>query len=241
MVNKSSLTPIYSQLKEMVREKIEAGVWPPGTLIPSERDFCEQFGISRMTVRQALGELVSEGMVVREKGKGTFVAQPRLRQRLTRLTGFSEDMLARGKQPGARVLRVERVGAKPTAARALGILPNEEVVLVERLRLADGQPVALEASYLHFAGVDQVLGLPLAGSLYHLLTEHFGIQPLRAQQEIEATLATAREMELLKLEPGAPVLRNRRTTYDAEGRPFEYAESVYRGDRYTFYAELNNA
>ena len=79
MVDKTSLTPIYSQLKEMVREKIEAGIWPPGTLIPSERDFCEQFGISRMTVRQALGELVSEGMVVREKGKGTFVAQPRLR------------------------------------------------------------------------------------------------------------------------------------------------------------------
>ena len=241
MVDKTSLTPIYSQLKEMVREKIEAGIWPPGTLIPSERDFCEQFGISRMTVRQALGELVSEGMVVREKGKGTFVAQPRLRQRLTRLTGFSEDMLARGKQPGACVLRVERVAAKPTAARALGILPSEEVILVERLRLADGEPVALEASYLHFDGMEEVIGLPLDGSLYRLLTERFGIHPLRAEQEIEATLATGREMDLLKLEPSKPVLRNRRTTYDAEGRPFEYAESVYRGDRYTFYAELNNA
>ncbi|MCW5851207.1 MAG: GntR family transcriptional regulator [Anaerolineae bacterium] len=241
MVDKTSLTPIYSQLKEMVREKIEAGVWPPGTLIPSERDFCEQFGISRMTVRQALGELVSEGMVVREKGKGTFVAQPRLRQRLTRLTGFSEDMLARGKQPGARVLRVERVAAKPPAARALGILPGEEVILIERLRLADGEPVALEASHLHFEGVERVLSLPLDGSLYRLLTETFDIHPKRAQQEIEATLATAREMDLLKLETDAPVLRNRRTTYDAEGRPFEYAESVYRGDRYTFYAELNNA
>lgn len=240
MIDKTRDTPIYSQIKEMVRDKIETGAWSPGTLIPSERDFCGQFGISRMTVRQALGELVSEGLVVREKGKGTFVAQPRLRQRLTRLTGFTEDMQARGKQPGARLLRAERVAAKPTAARALGILPQEQVILIERLRLADHEPVAIEASYLHFEGADHLLALPLDGSLYRLLAEAFNIQPMRAEQEIEATLVTAREIELLGLEPGAPVLRNRRTTYDATGHAFEYAESVYRGDRYTFFAELNN-
>lgn len=240
MLDKTGVIPIYSQIKELVREKIEDGVWPPGTLIPSEREFCEQFSISRMTVRQALGELVSEGLVTREKGKGTFVAQPRLRQRLTRVTGFTEDMQARGKQPGAQVLRVEPVAAKPAAARALGILPQDEVLLVERLRLADGEPLALEASYLHFDDMTRLLGEPLSGSLYRLLGERFDITPRRAEQEIEASRATMREEELLHLERGAPVLRNRRTTYDAHGHAFEYAESVYRGDRYTFYAELNH-
>ena len=239
-MDKSGTIPIYSQVKEFVREKIEAGVWPPGSLIPSERDFCEQFGISRMTVRQALGELVSEGLVVREKGKGTFVALPRLRQRLTRLSGFSDDMHARGKQPGARLLSIRRVPAKPSAARALGILPHEDIVVIERLRLADSEPLAVEASHLHFVGMEGLMGRDHIASLYQVLSDEFGVQPTRAEQEIEASGATAREEDLLRLERGAPVLRTRRTTYDAHGRSFEYAEAVYRGDRYTFFAELSN-
>ena len=240
MLDKTGTVPIYSQVKEFVREKIEAGVWPSGTLIPSERDFCEQFGISRMTVRQALGELVSEGLVVREKGKGTFVALPRLRQRLTRLSGFSDDMHARGKQPGATLLSIRLVPAKPSAARALGILPHEEIVVIERLRLADGEPLAIETSHLHFAGVEGLIGRDHVASLYQLLRDEFGVHPTRAEQEIEASWATTREEELLRLEHAAPVLRTRRTTYDAHGRPFEYAEAVYRGDRYTFFAELSH-
>lgn len=241
MLDKTGTVPIYSQVKEFVREKIEAGVWPPGTLIPSERDFCEQFGISRMTVRQALGELVSEGLVVREKGKGTFVALPRLRQRLTRLSGFSDDMHARGKQPGATLLSIRLVPAKPSAARALGILPHEEIVVIERLRLADGEPLAIEVSHLHFAGMEGLVGRDHIDSLYRLLGDEFAVQPTRAEQEIEASRATTREEDLLRLERGAPVLRTRRTSYDAYGRPFEYAEAVYRGDRYTLFAELSNA
>lgn len=240
MVDKTRAVPIYSQIKEMVREKIEAGEWPPGALIPSERHFCDQFGISRMTVRQALGDLASEGLVVREKGKGTFVARPRLRQRLTRLTGFSEDMQARGKRPGARVLRVETVPAKPPVSRALGILPQEPVVVVERLRLADDEPVALEVCHLHCDQMERLLSAPLEGSLYGLLETLCAVHPRRAEQEIEASVPTPAEQDLLRLERGAPVLRNRRTTYDQDGRPFEYTESVYRGDRYTFYAELLN-
>lgn len=240
MLDKTGTIPIYSQVKEFVREKIDVGVWPPGTLIPSERDFCEQFGISRMTVRQALGELVSEGLVVREKGKGTFVALPRLRQRLTRLSGFTDDMHARGKAPGATLLSIRLVPAKPFAARALGILPQESIIVIERLRLADGEPLAIESSHLHVAGMMDLVGREQVDSLYRLLNDEFGVQPTRAEQEIEASRATTREEELLRLERGAPVLRTRRTTYDAHGRPFEYAEAVYRGDRYTFFAELSN-
>lgn len=240
MLDKTRTVPIYSQVKEFVREKIDGGVWPPGTLIPSERDFCEQFGISRMTVRQALGELVSEGLVVREKGKGTFVALPRLRQRLTRLTGFTEDMQARGKAPGARLLAIRAASAKPATARALGILPQSPIIVVERLRLADNEPLAIEISHLSFVGMDALLGREYIDSLYRLLGDEFGIEPTRAEQEIEATRATPREEDLLRLERAAPVLRTRRTTYDAEGQPFEYAEAVYRGDRYTFFAELSH-
>jgi len=239
MLDKNHPLPIYYQLKELIREKIATGEWKPGDLIPSERELCEEHGISRMTVRQALSELVNEGLLRREKGKGTFVARPKIEQHLTRLTGFTEDMRARGQHPGAHVLRLTTLAAPVQAARALGLKTGEPVTVLERLRLADGEPLAIETCYLHHDRCSEVLTENLENrSLYKLLSEKLGIVPTRAEQQMEAAICNQREMKLLNLEPGAPVLLIRRTTYSQEGKPFEYVESVYRGDKYVFYVDM---
>ena len=232
--------PKYFQLKELLREKIAAGEWKPGDMIPSERELSEQYNISRMTARQALHELATEGLLRREQGRGTFVAEPKIEHGLTRLTGFTEDMKARGLTPGAHVVRLELTNAPFLAVQALQIAPEEKVVLLERLRLAAGEPIAVETCYLRFNGVENLLNEDFENnSLYQILAEKYNISPTRAEQKIGADLCSRREQELLNIAEGAPVLRNQRITYDQWGHPFEYTESAYRADRYVFQAELN--
>jgi len=194
MLDKTCPTPIYYQLKELIREKIENGEWQPGDLIPSERELCEQHGISRMTVRQALTELVNEGLLRRERGKGTFVAKPKIKQQLTQLTSFSEDMRARGKKPGAKILRLENTLAKPRVAKALQIEPEQRIVVIERLRLADGEPMAIETCHLFFEGCERILNEDLSGSLYELLSQKYGLIPTRAVQQMEAAICNQRSI-----------------------------------------------
>ncbi len=239
MIDKNYPIPIYIQLKELLKEKIAAGEWKPGDMVPSERELSEQYHISRMTARQALNELAAEGLLRREQGKGTFVAEPRIEYGLTRLTGFTEDMETRGLQPGAKVIRLEWTKAPLAVAQALQIPFEEYVVLLERLRLANDEPIALETCYLHFNGADNLINENFENnSLYHILSTKYGITPTRAVQKIGAGICTRREQEILQIKENSPVLRNKRITYDQWDRPFEYTESVYRGDRYVFQAEL---
>ncbi len=236
---KSGPLPRYYQLKELLREKVRSGEWLPGTVIPSERELCEQYRISRMTARQSITELVREGLLYREQGRGTFVAQPRIAQQLARLTGFSEDMQARHQRPGARVLTAEIWAADSCTADRLNVKHGHPVFRVRRLRLADAQPLALETSVVHFAGCEQLLDEDLAhSSLYQLLETKYKLPLLTAEQEVEASLAQDDETELLGLVVGDPVLRTRRVTYSERGRPVEYATAVYRGDKYTFYTRI---
>jgi len=238
-IDKQHPLPIYYQLKELLRGKIRAGVWEPGDPVPSERELGETYGISRMTARQALNELMNEGLVYREQGRGTFVAEPKVVQRLSRLTGYTDDMCERTLRPGARVLRLEMTPASIRAAQALQIDPETPVVLLERLRLADGAPMAVEASHLHFPRAAELLNEDFeSGSLYGLLAREYGVIPTRAEQQIEASLCGQHWLELLDLHECASVLHTRRVTFDQRDRPFEYAKSVYRGDRYVFHAEL---
>ncbi len=240
MIDKSNPLPMYYQLKELLREKIATGEWQPGDMIPSERELSEQYRISRMTARQALTELAIEGLLRRQQGRGTFVAEPKIEHGLTRLTGFTEDMKARGLRPGARVIRIELIHPPILAMQALQISPGKKILLLERLRLAQEKPIALETSHLHFHGIENLLHQNLEdNSLYKILAENYQISPARAVQKIGADLCSQREQELLKLQEGAPVLRNKRITFDQWGKPFEYTESAYRADRYVFQAELN--
>ncbi|MCP4166204.1 MAG: GntR family transcriptional regulator [Chloroflexi bacterium] len=238
-INTDYPLPKYFQLKELLREKIAAGEWSPGTMIPSERELSEQHGISRMTARQALNELMGEGIVRREQGRGTFVADPKLLQNLSRLTGYTDDMQERALRAGARVLRLEMVEASARAAEMLKIETGDPILLLERLRLADGAAMAVETSYLHFDLVQKLLREDFENkSLYNLLQKAYGIVPTKAEQDIEAALCSRRRQELLELDEGAPVLKTTRVTFEQHGRPFEYVESTYRADRYVFHVEL---
>ena len=233
---------MYYQLKELLREKIAAGEWKPGAMIPSERELSEQYNISRMTARQALKELTTEGLLYRKQGRGTFVAEPKIEQKLGRLTSFSEDMHARKLEPGGQVLRLELLTPPILVCRALQITPERQVVLLERLRLAGGEPIALETCHLHFKNVQRLLEENFENkSLYNILRKKYNILPTRAQQQVEADLCSHREQKFLKIEEGSPVLRNKRIAFDQWERPFEYTESAYRADRYVFQAELGTS
>jgi len=233
MVSRNHPLPLYYQLMQELRQHIEQGEWKPGDLIPSERELSESYRVSRATVRQALAALVDAELLRRDQGRGTFVAKPKLRRQLTRLNSFTEDMRARGKQPGAQVLSAEMVPAKPSVAEMLQVETGQPVAMIERLRLADGEPVGIECSYLHFASCQMVLQEDLSGSLYRLLHECFALKPTRAQEELQAGACDARSAQLLNIRRGSPVLRIRRRTFDQECRPFEYVESVYRAEGYS--------
>lgn len=241
VIQKKGPVPIYHQLQEIILRHISTDEWSAGEAIPSERELSDYYGVSRMTVRHALSDLARQGVLRREIGKGTFVVGPRITQTLDALTGFSAEMWARGRVPKTRVVSLMSRAAGHTVADALRIDPTQEVVIVERLRLADEDVVALECSHLWFAGCEGLLQDDLTGSLYALLTGRYGVIPTRARQVIGAGPSGHREGQLLSIPQGTAVLLLKRTVLEQNQRPFEYVESVYRADRYAFVAELVHA
>lgn len=230
--------PLYYRVMEFIKEEIENGSLEPGAMVPSERELSEKFGISRMTVRQGINQLVLEGLVERKSGKGTFVAPPKIQQTTINLTSFSEDMVRLGQRPGARVLSAELREASPRLAKLLGLGSGQQVVRVERLRLANDQPMALEISHLH-PHCAAILQEDLSQSLYRLLESRFGIRPRRADQVVGAKVAGVYEASLLNVEPGSALLVLERTAYVEDGSPIEFVESLYRADRYKYYSTLH--
>jgi len=238
-IDRGSPLPIYYQLKEALKQQIESGALKPHERVPSERELEEAYHISRMTARRALEELEAEGYIYRAQGKGSFVAEPKIRQGLLWLTSFTEDMRERGMRAGARVLRAEVVSDE-RVARKLGIDSGEEFVMLQRLRTADGEPMALETSYLRRRFCPGLEGHDFTDrSLYSTLQEEYGLRLGRAEQAVEAKVADGFEAELLGVKPGAPMLSMERITYLDDGQtPIEYVRSIYRGDRYKLYVEL---
>ncbi len=241
ILDRNSPIPLHSQLKSAIDLRIESGEWSPESQVPSERELCEQFQVSRITVRQALHQLVADGRLIRIHGRGTYVATSPLTKQLLPLVGFSEDMLARGQRPGARVVRFESSTASLAVAQSLHLSAGEEIIVLERLRLANGRPMALETVHLPEQLFPGLLEESLEDrSLYQLLRQKYGIRPDRALQQWQAVPCPSSDAKLLEVRKGSPVLQIQRTTFDAEGRPFEYLESFFRGDRYVFQAELRN-
>lgn len=238
-IYRNSPLPRYFQLKEILRERIRLGEWKPGDLIPSERELSEKYGISRMTARQAITDLVNEGLFYREQGKGTFVSQRKITQQLIHLTGFTEDIRARGQVPGTRVLSATMHPADEETAEKLRIAPGTPIFRLQRLRLANDEPLAIELSQIHFRECERLLEEDLEhNSLYRLLETKYGITLMEADQELEAGLPSSDDALLLKISPGSPVLYTRRVTYTERNQPVEYARSLYRGNKYTFYTHM---
>lgn len=232
--------PLYVQLKQTLRDEILAQRLLPHQQLPSERVLCARFHVSRMTVRQALVDLAREGMIFSRAGKGTFVSAPKIDQQLKTLTGFSQEMIRLGKKTSSRVLEATVRRAGDEIAAALHIEPSSEVVLLSRVRLADGIPLAIEIVHLPHACCPDLLRHDFsAESLYDVLERDYGHRFIRAEQTIEAALAGPREIALLELVPPAPVLVMRRSTYTDQGILIEYVHSFSRSDRFKFHVTLS--
>ena len=229
--------PKYWGLKRHLHDLLRS--MPPGTPIPTERSLAAEFDVSRTTVRQALAELTVEGRLLRVQGKGTFVAKPKVAQRL-QLSSYTEDMRAQGRQPTSRLLAVVEEAADQELALLLGAKEGSAVLRLRRLRLADGEPMAIETTHLplgRFRGLTALL--ESGGSLYRVLRESYQLELGHAEETIETALASPEEAELLGADVGLPMLLLSRHSFDAEGRPVEWVRSIYRGDRYKFVARLN--
>ncbi|MDR7301572.1 GntR family transcriptional regulator [Haloactinomyces albus] len=235
---RSQREPKYWGLKQHLLDMLRS--LPPGSSIPTERSLAADFGVSRTTVRQALAELTVEGRLLRVQGKGTFTARPKVAQRL-QLSSYTEDMRAQGRQPASRLLEITEEAADPEMATLLDMGGNAAGVLrLRRLRLADGEPMAIETTHLplpRFPGLSAQLEAGV--SLYRVLRGHYGIEFATAEETIETALASPEEAETLGTEVGLPMLLLSRHSFDTEGRPVEWVRSVYRGDRYKFVADLN--
>jgi GntR family transcriptional regulator len=228
-------SPLYLQLAERLAAAIACGRLKEGAALPAERLLAQRLAVSRTTVRKALDELAGRGLVAPRHGSGTFVASARLEQPLARLSSFSEDMRARGRAPGFAWVERGVAAPSPEEAVALGLTSGEQVARFVRVRLADGEPLAVERA----AVAARHLPDPLAvgGSLYAALRAR-GLEPARALQRLRAAAAGAADAALLGVAPGDPVMATVRHGYLADGRPVEFTRSVYRGDRYDFVAEM---
>ena len=238
-VQKDSSVPIYSQVERIVMDMVDSGRLSAGQRAPSEREIAETLGISRMTARAAMSKLVADGYLYSVPGKGTFVANPKMRQELLELTSFTEDMRNRGLKPGARLLDIGVTDqASEKIYRTLELSVEEDLIRIHRLRTADEEPMCLETSYLPRSYVPWLLEEDFeSGSLYLALEGH-GIELARAEEHLEATVVRETESELLTVPAGNPALLIERTTYTEGGTPIEYVKSLYRGDRYRFTATL---
>ena len=225
------------ETRESVLELIEGlGV---GDAIPSERQLGIDFGVSRLTVRAALDELVREGYLVRRRGAGTFVAEPKVAKGID-ITSFSDDMRARGLTPESRTLdlRVAMAGAR--LGRILHVSPSEEIISVKRLRLADGEPMAIELLHTRSSLVPGLTGADLEqNSFYDLLSDRYGISIVGGTQTVEPTVTNEEESTALGVPLHSPALLFERVTRAESGDIVEFTSSTYRGDRYRIVTEIS--
>ena len=222
--------PRYREIEQALRARI--ATLRPGQRLPSDADLCAEFSVSRMTARHAMAQLAEEGLVRRDPGRGTFVAEPPTHRRADFLMTFSHEMRRQGREPSSRV--VAREVRPPTVdERAdLRVVPGERIVALQRVRLADDVPVALEMAVLAAVCIPAVLEADLeAGSLHEALINH-GIVPSRGTSSIGAEAASNDDALLLGVPQGEPMLVERRLILDQRGRPIERTESRYAADRY---------
>ncbi len=229
--------PKYYSVKRHLLETIST--LPPGSAVPTERELAATLSTSRTTVRQALVDLVAEGRLVRRQGSGTFIAEPKVTWPL-HLTSFTEAAAANGFAASTELIAAEKVKAEGEVAERLGLRVGAPVVRIERLRLADDRPMAVETSHLSAARFPRLTQhIRKWQSLYELLREVYDVSPVRAEELIATAPASPREAALLGTETGAPMLVLGRHSRDAEGDPVEWVTSWYRGDRITFVADLS--
>ncbi|WP_158531656.1 MULTISPECIES: GntR family transcriptional regulator [unclassified Meiothermus] len=226
--------PLYLQLKEALLRVLQQGEWPEGRPIPSERELSQGLSISRATVRQAIQELEREGWLMRRQGRGTFPTPAKVEQPLARVTSFSENMRQAGLDPSSKVISALLEPASPAAARALRLPPKSVVVVLTRLRLANGEPLMLERAHLNYNLTPGLLEHDLSGSLYEILTRVYRLRFARGEEIIQAIKAEPWLAKLLGIPRGAAVLFTQRSVFTDAGIPIEYTERYGRADKCSF-------
>jgi len=231
-VNHALKTPLYYQLKEELRKDILRGVFKEGDLIPSEREFAEEYRLSSTTIRRALNDLVHEDLLERKAGKGTFVRKQMVRRDLKKVLGFTANMMEMGLTPSTNVLETEVVSANSFAREKMGLRRGAKVAVIKRLRLANEIPMMLETRYIQEDICPGILRYDLSSSLWEVFEKRYGYKPYRHSQHLGVSYISGEPARLLGLEDGSVVFLIRGVTYIKDGRAIECEESLYRSDKY---------
>jgi GntR family transcriptional regulator len=227
--------PLYIQIAEGLVSQIESGELSPGDRLPPERDLSEKLGVNRMTLRRSLRVLESQGLVVRKHGVGTFIGEPKIDRQMDVVFRFTRGMQRRGLTPGAKIISLERVAVDRSVSRDLEVQASTPAYKILRLRSINQEPVMLES---YIIPADRYPGLDTCDlenrSIYEVMESEYGVRIARARQSFEPIVASQFEAELLQVWVGAPLMLEKRISYDHEGLPVEYGRDRYRGDRFRF-------
>jgi GntR family transcriptional regulator len=242
-INRDLPIPYYYQIIQILRELIQDHEVTPEqeeVLFPSETELADFFQVNRGTIRHALEILEREGLIYREKGRGTFLQRRRVELDLTTLCSTTEDLKARGWSPASQLLELARITPRPHIQHFLELPDGETVWLIYRLKLADGEPISLQWSFIPTRLAPNLDPKALSGSLYYILKNDYGVELKTGDQTIRTRAATVEEAKLLQISDGDPIFEISRITFDQNGRPVEHLDSLWRGDRYDFRIRLYN-
>lgn len=236
-IDKQSPIPYYYQIEEWIRGLINTGKLQPGDKLPPETTLCENLGVSRLTIRHALSNLTNEGLLLRKRALGTFVAFPKSQIPITanRLGGLTDEMAKRGSTLLSHVLIQQKVPAVDEISRNLQLSWNDTVIQIQRLRSVHETPIVIETSYFPYKRFPELLTIDMNDqSVYQILDEKYNARPREAFDNFIASVATSKEADLLDIAEGAPVMRYQRIAMDKTNQPMEYTISIYRADQYQF-------
>lgn len=237
-IERDSAFPLYKQVKKSILKTINQNM-KEGDLLPIESKMEEQYKVSRVTIRKAIDELVSEGVVHKVQGKGTFVRTTKIVQEASTITSWTEEMQLKGKKPSTKNLNINEIRPNRKMNDKLRLQSNEKIVRIERVRLANEEPISLMFNYLREKYVPGFLEVGLTReSLYEELEEKYNILIEEANEQIRARLATDLEASTLNIDPGEAVLHITRTSYLTDGTPFEMVEMISRFDKYEYHLNL---
>ncbi|WP_088043071.1 GntR family transcriptional regulator [Bacillus sp. EAC] len=238
MVEKDSRLPLYYQLMDILLEKIETGELVENDQLPSERELCDSYQVSRTTVRQTMQELEKQGYIYKIHGKGTYVSPRTYNQSLVKFYSFTEEMKKAGKLPTTRVVSFEKVFCDNKIAKAMDLPVEEEVFKIIRLRLADQEPMLYETSYVPVKGFNSLSSQKLENTpMYEIFSSEYNVKISSALESFMAVSANKVEADMLNIIEGAPCLMLKRITYD-QSKVIEYTISIARGDKFTYTVEL---
>lgn len=230
--------PMHHQVYLDLRGSLDDGTWKPGDRLPPERDLAAHYGVSLITVRRALSELVQQGRIERTRGRGTHVLHPRIERDFSETLSFTAEMQRRGLDPETRLIAARSEAASESVAGALDLEAGSPTLYLERLRVADGEPLLLEQVHLPGERFPGLLATDLEHkSLYQLLTRRYGTPIVRAREALEPVLLRAREARLLDQPRRTPALRIEGIAYTADDRPIEFSRTLVRGDRTRYFIE----